>query len=405
MKELEEKYIDLILFKCLNFEKAKSLMIHMDLEEHRYFAEKIKRRANELGILDVYIHCNDLYKVHDYLKNTSVSNIKLCPLIDRSPWNNYAIKGGSLLFLNSDVPGLMEDISPEKMAKLVTEREKSCKYYRENVKRYVFPWCIVALPNEAWAKTVFTNDINAYEKLYYNIMKMCMVDTKNPIESWNKFINESNSYKNKLNELRITKMHFTNSIGTDLIVEKPESNVWLNLDKDNQKGIFNMPSYEIFCTPNKYKTEGVVHSSLPLSYNGNIIDEFYIEFKNGKAVNWDALEGYKTLSDLINKDSGSSYLGEIALVGKNSPIYNSGILFNTTLFDENARCHLALGGGYLKSIVGIDYEYLEWDILEDLGYNESKIHTDFMIGTDDLNIEAETIEGKKLIFKNGDFNI
>lgn len=403
MKELEEKYIDLILLKCLDFEKSKSLMIHMDLEEHRYFAEKIKKRANELGIVDVYIHCNDLYKVHDYLKNTDVNDIKLCPLIDRSPWNKYAIKGASLLFLNSDVPGLMEDIDSEKISKLISEREKSCKYYRENVKKYVFPWSIVALPNEHWANTVFSNDENAYEKLYYNIMKMCMVDTKDPIASWNNFIMMSNDYKNKLNDLRITKMHFTNSIGTNLIVEKPESNIWLNLDKENQKGIFNMPSYEIFCTPNKYKTEGVVYSSLPLSYNGNIINDFYIEFEKGKAVNYDAKEGNRVLSDLINKDAGSAYLGEIALVGKNSPIYNSGILFNTTLFDENARCHLALGGAYSKSIVNFDN--LNQDELSRLGYNESKIHTDFMIGTDDLNIEADTILGKKLIFKNGDFNI
>lgn len=403
MKELENKYIDLILLKCLNFENTKSLMIHLDLEEHMDFALRVKKRANDLGIFDVFIHVNDLYKIHDYLKNTELDNITLCPLIDRSPWNEYSMKGASLLFFNSDVPGLMEDIEPEKIAKWINERGKTTKYYRANVKKYLFPWSIAALPNRKWAETVFPNDDNCVEKLWINILKMCMIDTKNPIESWDNFIMKSNYYKNKLNELGITKMHYKNSLGTDLYVQKPKENIWLNLDKGKVHGIFNMPSYEIFTTPNKYKTEGIVYSSLPLSLNGTIVDNFYIEFEKGRAVNCYAQYGQKALEDLINKDEGSCYLGEIALVSKDSPIYKSGILFNTTLFDENSRCHLALGGAYTKSIVNFDT--LSENELDVLGYNSSQVHTDFMIGTDDLSIEADTVKGKKLIFKNGDFNI
>lgn len=400
---MEEKYIDLLLKRCLSFERTNSLMINLDLEEHLDFALKVKRRANELGIVDVYLHCNDSLKIHDYLKNTKVDEIKLNPLIDRSSWDEYAIKGGALLFLLSDVPGLMDDIEPEKIQKLVSEREKTCTYYRENVTNYIFPWCIAALPNERWAKSVFPNAEKAYEKLESYIYKMCMVDTKNPIDAWNKYIWENNRYKKRLNELEITRMHYTNSLGTDFYIEKPIDNIWMNLDKGDDSTIFNMPSYEIFTTPNKYSAEGIVYSSRPLIVYGNYIKDFYLEFKDGKVIDVYAKKGQKTLEDIINKDEGSCYLGEVALVNNDSPISNTGIVFNTTLFDENASCHLALGKAYSKCIPSFDT--MNVNDLDKIGYNVSAVHTDFMIGTSDLNIEADTNDGKKLIFKNGNFNI
>ena len=148
MEELEKKYIDLILKRCLNFEQSKSLMINCELKEHVEFAQKIKKRANELGILDVCINLNDLEDIHEYLKNTNLEDIKLNPLIDRSNWDKYAIKGGGLLFLTTTIPGLMNDIEAEKIQKWVQEREKTTKYYRSNVTKYTFPWTIAALPNK-----------------------------------------------------------------------------------------------------------------------------------------------------------------------------------------------------------------------------------------------------------------
>ena len=185
MEILERKYIDLLLDRCLNFNQSKALMIHCDFEEHVEFAKKIKEEANRRGILDVCINVNDLDKIHEYLKNTPTEDIKLNPLIDRSKWEEYALKGGALLFLSSTVPGLMNDIPSEKIHKWTIEREKTTPYYRKNVSKYIFPWCIAAVPNERWAKTIFGDLENAYEKLYLNIMKMCMVDRKNPVEEWN----------------------------------------------------------------------------------------------------------------------------------------------------------------------------------------------------------------------------
>ena len=406
MQKLENKYIQLILKRCLNFKQSKSLMIHCDLKEHVNFATKIKERVNEMGIYDVYIHVNDLDDIHNYLKNKPTKDIKLNPLIDRTPWDTYAKKGGSILFLTTTVPGLMDDISEEKIAKWITEREKTTKYYRTHVKDYTFPWCIVALPNDRWAKTIFKDCEDAYEKLFICIMEMCMVNKENPIKEWNDYIEKNNYYKRVLNNLGITKMHYSNSLGTNLTVEIPKGNAWLNLDKTDANGnqmIANMPSYEIFTTPDYRKTNGVVYSSRPLYYNDCCIDKFSLTFKDGEVVSCSAKTGQKTLEKLIFENKNAKYLGEVALVPFDSPISNTGLVFNETLFDENASCHLALGAG--SKVCFKDHNNLSDDELTKLGLNQSKVHVDFMIGTSDLQIEAHTKNGKILIFKKGNFNI
>ena len=404
--ELEQKYIDLILKRCINFDQDKSLMIHCDFKEHIRFAEMVKEKANKMGIFDVCIHVNDLDDIHKYLKNTSVEDITINPLIDRTDWDTYALKGAPLLFLTSSVPGLMDDIPAEKIEKWIQERGKTTRYYRENVSKYTFPWCIVAMPNERWAKSVFGDCSNAYDKLYMNIMKMCMIDREDPVIAWQQYIEKNNYYKNKLNELKIRKMHYTNSLGTDLIVEIPDGNSWINLDKTDANGgqmISNMPSYEIFNSPDYRKTNGIVYSSKPLYYNDCCINNFSLEFRDGKVISCNAEVGQEVLEKIIFNNKNACYLGEVALVPYNSPISNTGIVFNTTLFDENSSCHFALGNAYRKCFK--DYKILTEEELISRGLNVSNIHTDFMIGTSDLQIEADTSEGKKLIFKNGNFNI
>lgn len=406
MEKLENKFIELILNRCLNFNQSKSLLIHCDLKEHILFAEKVKYKANEMGIYDVCIHVNDLDEVHEYLKNTNLEDIKLNPIIDRTDWNTYALKGASILFIDSTVPGLMDDIPAEKISKMVVEREKTIKYYRANVSKYEFPWCITALPNERWAKSLFGDNENAYEKLYLYIMKMCMIDKENPVLEWEKYIEKNNYYKNKLNELEIKEMHYKNSLGTDLTVGFSDGIVWNNLDKKDAKGgqvICNMPSYEIFTSPDCRKTNGIVYSSRPLFYNDCCIDNFSLTFKDGKVISCDAEKGKEMLEKLIFENENSDRLGEVALVPYDSPISNTGLIFNTTLFDENASCHLALGGGFPKSFK--DSQNMSEVELIKKGLNSSNIHVDFMVGTSDLEIEADTKEGKVLIFKNGNFNI
>lgn len=406
IEELERKYIKLILNRCLNFDQNKSLMIHCDLKEHVRFAELVKAEANKMGIMDVCIHVTDLDDIHKYLQENNSEDIVLNPLIDRSDWDIYSKKGAPLLFFNTVVPGLMDDISSEKMKKWIDEREKSTKYYRANVSKYTFPWCIIALPNERWAKSIYGDVEDAYDKLYMNIMKMCMIDQVYPVQAWEEYIKKNNYYKNKLNSMGIRSLHYTNSLGTDFTIGLPEACQWTNLDKTDAKGgimISNMPSYEIFTTPDCRTASGIVYSSRPLIYNECRIDDFSLEFRNGRVVACHAKKGLEVLKQLIFENENADRLGEVALVPYDSPISNTGLVFNATLFDENASCHLALGRGYAncyrKDLVKTDEDRLRQ------GYNDSIVHVDFMIGTSDLEIEADTKNGKKLIFKNGNFNI
>lgn len=406
MRELEDKYIDLILKRCVNFKRSNSLLIYADLKEHIPFAERIKEKAKEMGVNDIAITWNDLDEIRDYLRETKLEDIVYQDSFDRSIWDEYAKKGGALIILNSMVPELMDDIEPEKIAKMVSIRNSTRPYYCENVTKYMFPWCLVALPNERWASKVFPNDEKAYEKLFYNIMKMCMVDRDDPVKAWEEYISQNNYYKNRLNELEITGMHYRNSLGTDLYVEKPSDNIWVNLDKPDFYGnqmIANMPSYEIFTSPDCRKTQGIVYSSRPLDYNGTLIDKFYIKFENGKAIDCGAEVGEEALRSLVFNAQNNGMLGEIALVPYDSPISNTGLIFYETLYDENSSCHLALGGGFSKCFPG--YKECSEEELISRGFNSAIEHTDFMIGTSDLEIEADTKEGKKLIFKNGNFNI
>ena len=182
----------------------------------------------------------------------------------------------------------------------------------------------------------------------------------------------------------------------------PKEYSWSGLTDDlKNEMIVNMPSYEIFASPNYKKTEGIVVSSKPLYYGGGLIENFYLKFKDGKVIDFNAEKGHELLKSIIESDENSCYLGEVALVNFDSPISNTGLVFGTTLFDENASCHLALGNGFPTTIP--NGANLSREELLELGINSSSNHVDFMIGTSDLKIEAETKNGKQLIFKNGNF--
>lgn len=406
IEELENKYIDLILNKCLNFSYAKSLFIDVSLAEHLPFAQKIKAQAAIMGIEDVEIHCRDLFLYRDYLAQTELDDIKLNSLLDFSLLDKYAKKGAAILFLKTEIPNLMEGIDPCKIAKANAIIENTRKYYRQNVTSYIFPWSIVALPNKYWAQQVFPNDIKALERLYLAIFKACMINTDNPICSWDNFITINNKIKNALNELGILQLHYTNRKGTDFSIGVNPQAKWLNLDKLDANGnpfIANMPSYEIFTTPNCFTANGILYSSKPLVFKGNIIDEFWLKFKDGEVVDFDAKIGQEYLASLLTNYKNSRFLGEVALVPNDSNIAQMNIVFRETLYDENSSCHFALGSGNKRAFG--DYSSNSPEELAKLGLNISDVHVDFMIGTEDLDIEAITNKGRIRIFKNGKFNI
>lgn len=399
---MREKYIDLLLKRCINFEKSKSLLISGDIINEDFINEVVDR-VRKMGIEDIYLDIEDINITHDKLSKLSIEEIEKDSYFDKSIWDEYAKKDATFIMFDTEFPGVMDDILPEKITKAKKINRETRALFRKKESTMQISWCIIALPNEIWAKDIFPNDENAYEKLENLIYKCCMIDKENPIEAWNKFLEESNELAYKLNSLKIKSLHYTNSLGTDLTIEMPKNSIWVSAGNEGGNSLVNMPTYEIFSSPYYRKTNGIVYNALPLVYGGGKIDDFYIEFKDGKVVNYGAKTGLEILKGIIESDSNSCYLGEVALVNNDSPISNTGVIFGTTLFDENAACHLALGDGFPECIENGN-DMSEEELLSN-GINQSKNHVDFMIGTPDLQIEAETEKGKVKIFENGNFSI
>ncbi len=404
MEELENKYIELLLKECLNFKKSKSLFIEYNKINQR-FVDKVIAEAQKMGINDIAIDCIDNDILKEKLLNTATEDMHSDPFFNKNLWNDYAQKDASFLMLETLVPHAFDGVPAEKITMANKINRSTREIFREKETTYQIPWCIAVLPNELWAYELFGKHEKAYEKLFNLLMQICMVDTKNPIESWNKYLEKTKELTTKLNQLQIKKMHYKNKLGTDLYIEMPDKVIWTSIADMAIKYdmIVNMPSYEIFSSPNYQKTNGIVYSSRPLIFAGALIDQFYLRFENGKVVDYDAQVGKDILKGIIESDPNASFLGEVALVNYNSPVSNTGLVFNSTLIDENASCHLALGEGFGECIEnGLN---MNKDQLLEKGINQSKNHVDFMIGTDDLEIEAQTKEGKILLFKKGNFNI
>lgn len=403
MENNEKKYIKLLLERCLNFNKSKSLLISYD-KVNKSFVDHVVEYAKTLGVNDIYLDEDDINTTKEKLENLTLDEIEQDPYFDKTIWDEYAKKDASFLMLETEFPNELEDIDPLKIAKAKYINRTTRELFRKKEASNEIPWCIAALPNEKWARSIFPNEDNAYEKLYEVILNMCMVDKEDPIKSWNEHLNKLKKLSTKLTDLKITKLHYKNSLGTDLTIELPSDVIWNSAaGSEDSNMLVNMPSYEIFTSPNYLKTNGIVYSAKPLIYGGGKIDDFYIEFKDGKVVNYDAKKGKEILKQIIESDENSCYLGEVALVNNNSPISNTNLVFGTTLFDENASCHLALGDGFPDSIK--DGLTMTKEELLGKGINQSKNHVDFMIGTKDLEIKAETKEGSILIFENGNFVI
>jgi aminopeptidase len=270
-------------------------------------------------------------------------------------------------------------------------------------------WCVVSIPTVAWAAQVFpaAPAEEAVGKLWEAIFKAVRVFEEDPVKAWKEHKRNLKKQMDFLNENRFAALRFQNAQGTDLTVKLPAGHIWLagsEYTKDGVEFTANMPTEEVFTLPEKTGVNGRAVSSKPLHYNGNLIEDFSLDFENGKIVSFTAKKGYEVLKKLIETDAGSSYLGEVALVPDDSPVSNLKLLFYNTLFDENASCHLAIGKAYKVCLQNSDGKTQAE--LAQMGANDSLVHVDFMIGTKDMQITGLTKNGAaKPVFQNGNFVI
>ena len=395
-----EKYIKLLLDRSLKIESKNALLINYD-EVNEKFINKLVIYAKEKGMNDIYLDKRNIKVEHDLLNSMSNDEIMSSSYFDESIWDKYALKDAAFLILTTEFPKFMDDVDSKKIGIASKKRRESRPIYRKKALNNELSWCIATLPNEYWANYLFPDSKDSLNDFWNYLEKICLLDKNDPITEWNNMLNLREKQKDILNNLKIKKLHYKNSLGTNLTIELSESVLWATASE--KEIIVNMPSYEIFTTPDYRKTNGIVYSSMPLIYNGKKIDSFYLKFKDGKVIEYDAKVGKDTLKEILESDLYSSYLGECALVNYDSPIRNTNVVFETTLLDENASCHLALGAGFNECIK--DGLKLDEDELKQRGVNPSKTHVDFMIGTKDLEIIAETDNDKIIIMKDGNINI
>ncbi len=321
--------------------------------------------------------------------------------------NELVEKNFCYIAVSADNPEAFKDIPSEKLFAVAKAKSKALKKYSDSIMSNAIRWSIVSVPTKEWAKKVFPNSSDPEQELAREIEKAMRLDTEKPILSWQEHIEKLNKRAEFLNKERFSYLLFKNSLGTDLKVGLSKNHVWLCAEekaKDGFKFVANMPTEEIFTAPHKDRVDGVLKNAMPLCLNGQIIDNFTIEFKKGKIVSFSAEKGYEALKQLIETDAGTKRLGEVALIGKNSPIAKSKVLFYNTLFDENASCHLAIGKAYPTTI--IDGDKLSLAELKKLGANDSTEHEDFMIGTPDLSVVGVKDNGEKVqIFADGEWVI
>lgn len=407
-KEKLAEYARLAVEVGVNLQKGQTLMICAPVE-NAPLARMITEIAYEKGARDVIVEWRDDFVSRQHWLNADDSLFDKAYAWDADKKNTLAREGAAYIFICGEDPENLKGVLPDRIRRWGIARGRDMKEFLDLETSNGFPWCIISAPVEAWANKVFPNDEKAMDKLWEAIFAAVRVNGDNTAsEKWKAHCDRLDEISAKLNGYAFKTLHYKNSLGTDLTVEMPEKHLWLGGGDTARSGVrfvANMPTEEVFCAPLRTGVNGTLCASMPLAYNGNIIDGIRLTLKDGRIEEVYADHGQDILKDAIDTDEGSHYLGEIALVSYDSPISNTGILFYETLFDENASCHFAFGQAYSACVPGGDDMTAE-ELLS-AGINaESCIHTDFMVGTVDLSIVGTTHDGKEVkVFENGNFVI
>ena len=396
------KYARLIARVGVNIQKGQEVLINCDLDQPR-FVELLVDECYKAGAKKVTVefHYQPLEKLH--VRHRSVSTMAKVEEWEKARFQYYVDTLPCRIYLVSEDPDGLKGINQAKKAKAAQKRYPIVKPYVDAMDNK-YQWCIAAVPGAAWAKKLFPElpKGRAIEKLWEAILFTSRV-TDDPVAAWEEHNRDLQARCAYLNGLGIEDRRYKGDNGTDFTVGMiPEAQFKGGGDTSLQ-GIFfepNIPTEECFITPMRGKAEGIVYATMPLSYQGQLIENFSIRFENGRAVEVKAEKNQALLEKMVSMDEGAAYLGECALVPVDSPISESGLLFYETLFDENAACHLALGMGFADTIRGFENKTLEE--CRALGVNDSMIHVDFMIGYEGLDIDALTRDGRIVpIFRRG----
>jgi len=404
-KTMMKKYASLIVHVGANVQKGQPVSLHAAVDQAE-FAAMVAEECYKAGASRVDMEWRYQPMTKLTYKYRTLKSLSAVPAWEEEKMKLMTEEIPCQIHIESEDPDGLRGINREKMQKARMAVYPIKKKYLDAIENKD-QWTIAAVPSVEWAKKVFpgVSGKRACEMLWDAILQSVRVTKDNdPVKEWNAHNSRLAERCAWLNSQHFEYLHYTSANGTDFRASLIPEGRWCGGGENSLQGIFfnpNLPTEEIFTTPMRGKAEGTLVSTKPLSYQGQMIENFRITFRDGKAAEWDAETGRDLLDRMLSMDEGAPYLGELALSPKTSPIAESGILFYNTLFDENASCHVALGRGFMDCIDNFQNRTLEE--CRALGVNDSMIHVDFMIGTDDLTVTGYKDGKATPIFVNGNW--
>jgi aminopeptidase len=390
-----QNYADLIVKVGLNLQKGQTLWINASVEEPD-LTRRVVEAAYQAGAYYVNVIWVDDAVTLFRFKHASKDSFTHFPSWMKEAFNVEMKKGDALLSIRSSDPELLKGQDPTNIATTQKAASEAFKPRMKKVLTSEVNWCVVNIPSKGWATKVFPKlkPEKAVEKLWQAIFAAVRADKPNAVKLWQKHLQQLEDRRSYLDDKQYETLEYT-APGTKLSLGLVDNHLWMGGTQDTQNGITyvaNLPTEEVFTMPHKDRTNGVVRSSKPLAYGGNLIDDFVLHFKDGKVVSGKAKKNDKTLQKLLETDDGAKRLGEVALVPYSSPISQTGVLFLSTLFDENAASHIALGSAYRFNVQG--GLKMNDKQAQKAGVNTSLTHIDFMIGSNKMDIDGVTKTGK-----------
>lgn len=400
------KYANLIVNTGINIRKGQNVIIYAEIDQQQ-LVHALTDAAYAGGANRVDVDWSDLHTKREFLRHASDSDLQSLPESASVRAQEIADNVTSRIAVVSNDPDGFAGIDGQRVSTFEQAYQRAVAPVRQATMNNDLDWCVVGAAGQAWAQKIFSDlsAADAQDALWEQIFKINRVTVdNNPTDEWSKHIATLNAKGAWLTEQNFTELHFKSTV-TDLTIGLATDHVWEAADSTDKSGsrfVANMPTEEVFTSPDFRHISGTVTSTKPLSYAGVLINDIQLTFEAGKIVSATASSGEEVLKQLIATDDGAKSLGEVSLVPFHSPISESGIVFYNTLFDENASCHLAIGAAYPSNIK--NGTTMDTEARQAKGQNESVVHVDFMIGSSDMQVDGILSDGSSVpVFRDGDW--